>query len=996
MHGYSSSEESDDPRRPTVAYTPPGADGKNKRKKPRPAPQATINNIWKTFQKRKFTKAVSVLPFDPVAPSAGSDRPNELLNAGYERAVDECRRKVQKIIKECRRVNSRYRDPGWDLDWDLKWEKGNCLNSLGTTKWDISRKSIANANSNVPKAVKRVHEIFDKPTFLKNPSGNDIKQGSLGDCWLIASLTSLANVPGGLQRVCVEYDTRIGIYGFVFYRDGEWIYSIIDDKLYLKSPAWDSRSVQRELFQQIDREDQEHVYRNTYQTGSQALFFGQCKDQNETWVPLLEKAYAKAHGDYASLAGGWTGEATEDLTGGVTTEMLLADVLDLDSFWDNELMKVNEEFMFGFSTGLLECGYGDRDGISEGHAYVLLDARVTKTGVRLLKLRNPWGKIRKGLWEGAWSDGSKEWTKETLEELDHRFGNDSVFWITYEDFLKKFQHFDRTRLFRDPSWRCAQRWIGVDVPWRPHHHEKFQIKLTKDSPLVLSLSQLDNRYFKGLSGQYSFRLNFRIHEKDRLDAEDYIVRSHGNYLMDRSVSVEIPDMPAGEYSVFVSVTAERDLAETSVEDVVKRECKNRIENDKLAQVGQAYDLAHSKGTAHLEEVARLRQKKEQEKASGCRVKHRRKEWERRHLLRQIKSDQAEKNAQKKEKHRLRKEEEQRIEEEERRQEAEELAKEEAERRAKEEANKPKEEPKEESKETQTEAASTEETPKDEAPKEETSKEEAPKEQSTEEIPAEVKPSETTQESETKEEPAAAKQDSEASSDAAPTANSSASEKKSRSPSPPRRRRKTVKHKKRIVQYDGDSSDSPIDDWEQMYSDDDLIRKTRSGPANAPLPRSAIYESEDEDAPPAWNAICIAGIRVYSMDENLELVVVLEDEDLSQGGMGKLGERDLDDAQTNAGGEREIVETDVPTDGEMIMKGKKKAQPAKKKAEDEPTPAPAVIVEEPKEEEKKDETPESNEDSRSEKSTDSSEYDKLDSGASTPGIYTPLESNKELC
>jgi uncharacterized protein YecE (DUF72 family) len=33
--------------------------------------------------------------------------------------------------------------------------------------------------------------------------------------------------------------------------------------------------------------------------------------------PLLEKAYAKFHGDYGSLNGGYTEEALEDLTGQV-------------------------------------------------------------------------------------------------------------------------------------------------------------------------------------------------------------------------------------------------------------------------------------------------------------------------------------------------------------------------------------------------------------------------------------------------------------------------------------------------------------------------------------------------------------------------------------------------------------------------------------------------------------------------------------------------------
>jgi hypothetical protein len=42
-------------------------------------------------------------------------------------------------------------------------------------------------------------------------------------------------------------------------------------------------------------------------------------------------------------------------------------------------------------------------------------------------VRNPWGKTE---WTGPWSDGSKEWTKESLEILDdlgHVFGDDGQF-----------------------------------------------------------------------------------------------------------------------------------------------------------------------------------------------------------------------------------------------------------------------------------------------------------------------------------------------------------------------------------------------------------------------------------------------------------------------------------------------------------------------------------------------------------------------------------------
>ncbi len=85
--------------------------------------------------------------------------------------------------------------------------KGNCLNYLGSSKFDMSNTRYSTTTS-VPKAVKRVHEVFEKPTFLKDIDGADIKQGALGDCWYIASLSALANVEGAVKRVCVEYDTR--------------------------------------------------------------------------------------------------------------------------------------------------------------------------------------------------------------------------------------------------------------------------------------------------------------------------------------------------------------------------------------------------------------------------------------------------------------------------------------------------------------------------------------------------------------------------------------------------------------------------------------------------------------------------------------------------------------------------------------------------------------------------------------------------------------------
>jgi len=57
------------------------------------------------------------------------------------------------------------------------------------------------------------------------------------------------------------------------------------------------------------------IYNSIARKGGKGLHFARSGTAGETWVPLIEKAYAKLHGDFAALDGGFTSEAIEDLTG---------------------------------------------------------------------------------------------------------------------------------------------------------------------------------------------------------------------------------------------------------------------------------------------------------------------------------------------------------------------------------------------------------------------------------------------------------------------------------------------------------------------------------------------------------------------------------------------------------------------------------------------------------------------------------------------------------
>ena len=102
----------------------------------------------------------------------------------------------------------------------------------------------ASSDSSTPGSVHRIEYIFDKPAFTVDSfSSSDVKQGANGDCWFIAAVATLCSNPTLMEKVCVAADERCqecGVYGFVFYRDGEWIWTVVDDNLYVTYPDFDA------------------------------------------------------------------------------------------------------------------------------------------------------------------------------------------------------------------------------------------------------------------------------------------------------------------------------------------------------------------------------------------------------------------------------------------------------------------------------------------------------------------------------------------------------------------------------------------------------------------------------------------------------------------------------------------------------------------------------------------------------------------------------------
>ncbi|CAE6493781.1 unnamed protein product [Rhizoctonia solani] len=368
---------------------------------------------------------------------------------------------------------------------------------------------------------------------------------------------------GLINRICVHRDEQVGVYGFVFYRDSGWIDVVIDDLLYTRIPKFEELWGEQADLYHGDKEKFEARAR----VGGKTLYFSKSKTEDETWLPLLEKAYAKLNGDYQAIIGGFDAEAIEALTGGISTLTPIKDILDVNKFWE-ELLNVNKDRLFGCAID--DSRVSEVTGLYTSHAYSVLEA-LEVNGKQFVRIRNPWGKSE---WKGRWSDGSKEWTHEwllRLPELHHKFGDDGEFLMEYKDFLKTWTSVERSRIF-DQGWKLSSMWLNVTSRTYPcawsFGDVSFTFSVTADSPAAIVLSQLNSRCFNEISGYNDWSLDFVVYRKGA-PSEEHYTRSYHNWFWQRSASVELDNLEAGDYVLHVRLDRRHTRKKTYYQESVE-------------------------------------------------------------------------------------------------------------------------------------------------------------------------------------------------------------------------------------------------------------------------------------------------------------------------------------------------------------------------------------------------------------------------------------------
>lgn len=239
-------------------------------------------------------------------------------------------------------------------------------------------------------------------------------------------------------------------------------------------------------------------------------------DENETWVPLFEKAYAKLHGSFEAICTGRIHDGVTDLTAGVSRVFKIPDIAPEKKklLWQ-QILKCGEWRFIGCSIKSIEGEKKLENGLIAGHAYGIISHYVhnTEPKVRLIKIRNPHAGGTE--WNGRWSDKSPLWQKhpEIATACGHTDTEDGMFWMCWTDFLDTWTTVFSTRVFSDKK-KYTQLY---DYSSPKQGYTRYSFEITQDKDVAISIEQFDLRYAQQLQKYSSIGLTIRTADKSWTD-----------------------------------------------------------------------------------------------------------------------------------------------------------------------------------------------------------------------------------------------------------------------------------------------------------------------------------------------------------------------------------------------------------------------------------------------------------------------------------------------
>jgi hypothetical protein len=209
--------------------------------------------------------------------------------------------------------------------------------------------------------------------FVGGPKASDVGQGSIGDCFFLSSLASVARLHPDVVKNAIK-DNGDGTYTVTFKNRAK-------DGTVTDVPVTVDAQVP------LDKD------------GNEAFGRGLQKDASgheELWPSIFEKAFATwKHGYDKINEGGYGDKALTALTGAPSTHTEVDKLTD-DQLWDmiDKAAKAKQPMVCGSRPAKdLKKATGDKKmaDFVEDHDYSILNTFVGKDGVKYVKVRNPWG-----------------------------------------------------------------------------------------------------------------------------------------------------------------------------------------------------------------------------------------------------------------------------------------------------------------------------------------------------------------------------------------------------------------------------------------------------------------------------------------------------------------------------------------------------------------------------------------------------------------------------